>query len=306
MSIPKKIKALIVNKEKRIFLLARLGLLNHLSDVEFVKKQYLNVFDKELNLDNPITFNEKLQWLKVNDHRPEYSLMVDKFAVKDFVAKKIGRKYIIKTIGVWNSFEEIDFSVLPDRFVLKCTHDSGGVVVCSDKEHFDAKKAKRKLNRSLRTDYFMLNREWPYKNVPRRIIAEEYLSSETAEDLVDYKFFCFGGKVKCFKCDIDRSRNHQTYYFDKNQKYMGFGELNYPPRDRVPFELPKTISQMMDLAEVLSEGIPFCRVDFYDVDGKIFFGEITFFPASGFGKFTDEKWDNKMGSWIQLPKDDEL
>lgn len=253
------------------------------------------------NLRKPVTFSEKLQWLKLYDHNPLYTTMVDKYAVKNYVAQIIGEEYIIPTLGVWDSFDEIDFDMLPNQFVLKCTHDSGGLVICKDKFQFDKKKARDKIQKSLSTDYYLLGREWPYKNVPRRIIAEKYMEDSGTKELRDYKFFCFGGQVKCYKIDFDRTFEHHANYFDKEGNLIYAGEEVCPPVFNKKLNSSLNIQEMQKLAEKLAENLPFLRADFYDVDGKIYFGELTFFPASGFGKFKPEQFDYELGKWMTIP-----
>lgn len=272
-----------------------------LDDKRYLKITYYLKMGRRLNLKDPCTFNEKLQWLKFYNRRPEYVTMVDKLLVKEYVSSKIGQEHIVPTLGVWNRPEDINWDSLPNKFVLKTTNGGGGsgVVICHDKNSFDKKSAIFKLNKSLHTDLYQLNREWPYKNVSRRIIAEEYLSGENGS-LNDYKFFCFNGKVKIFKVDFDRFSKHRANYYSKNGELMPFGEIACPPDMNRAIELPTTLSAMISMAETISADTPFMRVDFYQNEGKAVFGEITFFPAAGLGKFTDEKWDYELGSWLSL------
>lgn len=229
--------------------------------------------------------------------------MVDKYEAKQYVADKIGEEYIIPTLGVWNSFDEIDFESLPDKFVLKCTHDSGGLVICKDKKSLDKDKARTKIEKSLKNNYYLWGREWPYKNVKPRIIAEQFMVDSKTEDLRDFKFFCFGGQVRCFKVDFDRFIEHRANYYDEKSHILNFGEVMCPPDYNKKIELPKSIGKMEKLAQKLAEEHPFLRADFYDVDGKVYFGEMTFYPASGFGAFTDDEWDKLLGSWIPMGMD---
>lgn len=256
----------------------------------------------DLNLRNPQSYNEKLQWLKLYDRNPLYTTMVDKYAVKEYVANIIGQKYIIPTLGVWTSFDEIDFDSLPEQFVLKCTHDSGGLVICKDKNKLDLSKARQKIETSLQTDYYMNGREWPYKNVPRRIIAEKYMEDSKTGELRDYKFFCFNGKVKWLFIATDRQNREEPYFdffdMDFNHLPMQHGHPNAPI---IP-ERPKSFELMQGLASKLSQGLPHVRVDFYEVAGKVYFGELTFFHHGGWTPFTPEKWDYIFGKEIILPK----
>ena len=269
-------------------------------DASYLKVRYRLIMGKKLNLKNPQTFNEKLQWLKLHNRRPEYTTMVDKYAVKDYVADIIGREFIIPTLGIWDSFDEIDFSSLPNEFVLKSTNGGGGsgVVICPDKNKFNIKKARQILRKSMNTDW-KIQREWVYYDVKPRIIAEEYIHSQSA-DLRDYKFFCFNGNCWLFKIDFDRHTNHRANYFDKNLNLLPFGECVCPPKYDEIIDFPPNIEEMISLAEKISTGVPFLRVDLYNCDGAIYFGECTFFPNAGFGKFTNDLWDKKIGHLISL------
>lgn len=276
------------------------GLANWISDKFMVKILYRDVFGRKLNLDSPKTFNEKMQWLKLYNRKDIYTSYVDKLAVKDIVAKKIGKEYIIPTLKVYDSINEISLSDLPNQFVLKCTHDSGTVVICSNKKELNFKESKDKLKKRMSENYFYRLREWPYKNVKPRIIAEEFINDDKEGQLKDYKFFCFNGRVKFLKIDFDRFSNHRANYYDLNMKLLPFGEVDFMPDRNHIEKKPQNFEKMLELAEVLSEGLPFIRVDFYNVDGKIYFGELTFFPVSGLGKFTDEKWDVEIGNMLEL------
>ena len=271
-------------------------------------KQYLQIMyrirmGKKLNLDNPQTFNEKLQWLKLYDRRPEYTIMVDKYEAKKYVADRIGSEYIIPTLGVWDKFDDIDFDKLPNQFVLKCTHDSGGLVICRDKKTLDIQEARKKIEKSLKSNFFWVGREWPYKNVKPRIIAEEYMEDETDHELRDYKFFAFDGVAKALFIATDRgnlSSETKFDFFDIDFNHLDF--TNGHPNSEVLPHKPKTFDEMKKLAEKLSCGIPQVRVDFYEVNGKAYFGELTFAHWSGMKPFDPEIWDKKFGEMIELPE----
>lgn len=277
------------------------GIYDNLSDEKYLKMLFKKRFGKELDLNNPQTFNEKLQWLKLYDRKPIYTTMVDKYEVKEFVSNIIGKDYSIPTIGVWNTFDEIDFDKLPNQFVLKCTHDSGGLVIVKDKQKFNKTKAKEKISQCLKRNYYVRSREWPYKEVKPRIIAEPYMVDGMLGELRDYKFFCFNGKCRCFKIDYGRFIKHQANYYDRNGCLLKFGEIVCPPDFGKHIELPKNLNNMVEIAEQLSKDMIFLRVDFYEVNGKVYVGELTFYPASGMGKFEPEEWDNTLGSWLVLP-----
>lgn len=254
-----------------------------------------------LNLKNPQTFNEKLQWLKLYDRKPEYTRMVDKYAVKEYVSGIIGREYVIPTLGVWDNFGQIDLSSLPEQFVLKTTHGGGGVgvVICKDKSHFDIADAKRKLNKSMSTDIYRILREWPYKNVRKRIIAEELIQNGDKE-LFDYKIFCFNGKACFLKIDFNRFICQRTNYYDVTGKLLPFGDVDCPRMPEIEFNMPSNLPEMISIAEKLSAGIPVLRVDLYNTEGKIYFGELTFFHGSGFSRIYPEEYDLIIGKHIEI------
>lgn len=283
----------------KVFRQINILLNKNVNDVDYIKKRFKKRIGKELNLDNPITFNEKLQWLKINDRNPIYTKMVDKYEVKKIVSQKIGERYVIPTIGIYDKWSDIDFNKLPNKFVIKCTHDSGGIYICKNKSKFNKFKAKIKIETHLKRNFYYYGREWPYKNVKPKILIEKYMSDKEGE-LKDYKFFCFNGKVKCFKIDFDRFTNHGANYYDRNGKLLHFGEKICPPNYEKKIEIPQNINEMMNLAEQISKNMKFVRVDFYNINKRIYFGEITFYPASGFGLFIPEEWDKKLGDWLTI------
>lgn len=282
--------------------LSKTKLFNYVPDKLAVSIKYRNHFYKKLDLKDPQTFNEKLQWLKLYDRRPEYTRMVDKYLAKEYVAEIIGEEYIIPTLGVWKSFDDIDFDTLPDQFVLKCNHGSGDAVICKDKASFDVESARQKLTDALQKDYYLVSREWPYKNVDRLILAEQYIEDSVTHDARDYKFFCFDGKVKCFRVDLDRFTGRRSNWYDLERNLIPYGTLGAEPLTDRQIDLPQDLDEIISLAEKLSAGVPFLRVDFYYVDHKIYAGELTFYPASGLQPYTDMEWDRIMGSWLKLPK----
>ncbi len=277
-----------------------------ISDRSYLKIWYRLKTGKKLDLENPQTYNEKLQWLKLYDHQPIYTTMVDKYAVKDYVAKQIGKKYIIPLLGVWDSPSDIDFDSLPNQFVLKTTHGGGssGVVVCKDKNNLDKNKVIYKLSRCMVADGYMGNREWPYKNVIRRIIAEEYMEDTETKELRDYKFFCFDGEPKLLFVATGRGFQEEPNFdwFDMSYKHIQL-KTEHPisDPDRLP-QKPATFEEMKLISAQLSKGIPHVRIDLYEVNGKVYFGEYTFFHWSGINHFEPEDWNKTMGEWIHLPK----
>lgn len=264
----------------------------------FLRIIYKAYMGKELNLKDPKTFNEKLNWLKLYDRKPVYTTLVDKLAVKDYVAKKIGSEYIIPTLKVYDSAEQIILEELPEQFVLKCNHDSGSFVICKDKETFNLDAAKQKLTACLNQNFYLLAREWPYKNVPRKIIAEQYLKDDLGEVLIDYKWFCFGGVPKIMYIGRDKGDHPTTDFFDMEFNHLPIRILD-PPSEVCPSK-PVLFDEMKNLAAILSKDIPHVRVDFYVINNHIYFGEFTFFHLGGFSNFNDEKWNDLLGSWINL------
>ena len=298
----KNLMVFMKNPLARFEILSSRGLLNYMSDERYIRKCYELSMGKEPNLENPITYNEKLQWLKLNDRREIYTTMVDKYEVKEYVAGIIGEEYIIPTLGVWDRFEDIDFDTLPNQFVLKCTHDSGGIVIVTDKAELDIEKARKTINKSLGRNYYYSGREWPYKNVKPRIIAEKYMEGTAGTPPEDYKFFCFNGKCKAMFIATDRFSSEETKFdfFDMNYEHLPFTN-GHPNASTLPPK-PVTFEQMRILAEKLSNGFPHVRVDFYEIDGKVYFGELTLSHWSGFKPFEPEEWDEIFGSWLELPK----
>lgn len=272
----------------------------YLSDKNFLRKKYFLKLGKKLNLNKPITFNEKMQWLKLYDRKPEYTNMVDKYEVRKYITETIGKEYLIPIIGVYDKFEQINFDKLPNQFVIKCTHDSGSTIICKDKRNFDVNVAKKKIKSCQKINFYLKGREWPYKNVKHRIIIEKYMKNDDNGELKDYKFMCFNGKVKCsFVCSNRyNDEGMKIDFYDLDWNKMSF-QRHYPNSEE-QITKPKNYELMIKLAEKLSNNIPFVRVDFYEINGKIYFGELTFFPGSGFEEFTPEKYDEILGQWINL------
>lgn len=272
-------------------------------DAKYLSKLYELNFGVKPNMEHPTKFSEKIQWLKLHDHNPLYTTMVDKYLVKGFVSERLGEQYVIPVIAEWDSPEQIEWENLPNQFVLKTNHDGGGhgVVICKDKSKLSISKAMQELNHSFYRSSYMVGREWPYKNVQKKIFAEQYIVDSHGE-LRDYKFFCFNGKVKCFKIDYNRQICHQANYYDPQSHLLRYGEAAYPPNFDADIHIPENIKEMIALAEKLAKDIPFVRIDFYNVDGKIYFGEITFYPAGGMSKWIgDVDVDSLWGGWLHLP-----
>lgn len=271
-----------------------------LDDRTYIQWEYFSGMGKFPNLENPRTFNEKLQWLKLNNIHPEYERLVDKFEAKEHVAKIIGKEHIIPTLGVYDNFDEIIFDQLPNQFVLKTTHDCGGIYVCKDKTKLDKKAARKKIEKSLNYNYYYVHREYPYKNVKPRIIAEQYMVDESGTELKDYKFFCFDGKCKMLFIATDRSIGDVRFdFFDTEFNHLPFKQ-GHPWANKKIIK-PTGFERMIEIAETLSKGFPHIRVDLYNINGKIYFGELTFFHFSGNVPFEPAEWDYKIGEWLKLP-----
>lgn len=274
-------------------------------DSIYLRIMFKKTIGEELDLSHPRTFNEKLQWLKLHDRDPIHVKMVDKYEAKAYVSQILGSEYVIPAYGVWDSFDDIPFECLPDQFVLKCTHDSGGLVICKDKQKLNLEEARKKIEKSLQTNYYWIGREWPYKNVKPRIIAEQYMEdTDKPGELTDYKIHCFNGEPKLVQVITDRFldsgmiNDHYTLDWEKLDLVRG----HYAASDKsVP--RPPEIDEMLKLAKKLCQGTYYVRTDFYIIAHRVYFGEITFFPASGFNPFHPDKWDKIWGEWLKLPID---
>lgn len=300
MNLKNKIKIVLENPSIVLDKVINLPIFKNMSDQAYLKMRYKIDTGETLNLENPTKFNEKLQWLKLHDHNPQYTKMVDKFEVKEYMKELIGEDFIIPTLGVWDSFDEIDFNMLPNQFVLKSTHDSGGVVICKDKANLDIENARKVINKSLKRNYFYSGREWPYKNVKPRIIAEKYMVDESGYELKDYKIFLFSGKAKYIQVDFDRFTDHHRNFYSTDWEYVPFTTL-YPTNPDRKIERPQCLSQLLHISEKIAKSLDdpkFLRVDLYVINNSVYFGEVTFYHGSGYEKFYPEAWNEKLGSLI--------
>lgn len=284
-------------------------LLNHtMPDKVLLSMKYKHYFHKKLDWDNPQTFSEKIQWLKIYGRTPINVVMSDKYAVKQYIKECIGEQYVIPLLGVWDRPKDIDFSELPERFVIKCNHNSGtGMYICRDKSQLDEKAVRKGLQKGLRQDYYIGSREYAYKDIPRKIIAEQYMEDAETKELRDYKFFCFDGEPKALFIASGRLQGEESVtfdFFDMDYHHLPF--TNGHPNAKVLPEKPKCFEEMKQLAAKLSVGMPHVRVDFYEVNGRVYFGEFTFSHWGGLKPFEPEEWDYKFGSWIKLPDRKEL
>lgn len=282
------------------------GKYDSMPDREYLERKFECCMGRTLDLENPRTFNEKLQWLKLYDRKPEYTVMVDKYKVRDYIKEKLGEEYLIPLLGVWDNPDEIDFEALPNQFVLKCNHNSGlGMYICKDKSKLTSKdigRIRKNLSKGLAQDYYLTGREWPYKNVPQKIICEKYMTdSADSSDFTDYKFFCFDGYVDCVMVCLERSSGETKFYFfdkDWNLKRLNVRGKNAP--EGFTISKPDQMDKMFEIAAKLSEGLPFARIDLYQSNGHIYFGEITFFPDSGFDANLLPETDKYFGNLICL------
>jgi len=265
----------------------------------YLKILYRIKTGRKLSFKNPKTYSEKLNWLKVYDKNPLYTKLVDKYEVRSFVKERIGEEHLFPLLGVWNNFDDIDFNKLPNRFVLKCTHDFGSVVICNDKTKFSVKDAKKTINNALKFNFYYRGREWAYKNVKPRIIAEQNMQTGD-ERLVDYKFFCFGGKVKFMFVATGRGKDLRFDFFDNNYNHISVVN-GVPNADTIP-EKPKCFDEMIKLAEKLAKGINNVRVDLYDIDGKVYFSEMTFYHNGGMVAFEPYSIDSELGNDFIMEK----
>lgn len=296
----------LTNSDYRFLVNSNITGCPQMSDEDFLRRKFKICMGRELDLDHPKTLNEKLQWLKLYDRRPEYTMMVDKYLVRDYIREKLGEEYLIPLLGVWDSPDEINFDALPDKFVLKCNHNSGlGMCICNDKSKLDIQKVKAELRKGLAQDYYLTSREWPYKDVPRKIICEKFMSNRGEADLKDYKIQCVNGKIDHIFVCVGRSdpQNIRYYYFDEAWNY-----LPYSINERCDAELlqslkPATFSKMVEIANILSTGLPEVRVDLYEINGKTYFGELTFYTQSGFDTSITHEADCEIGERFVLPKE---
>ena len=280
--------------------LANRGWFDWLGDEGYLRLQYRARMGRWPDLKRPVTYNEKLQWLKLHDRRKEYTVLADKYAMRGYVAEKIGEEYTIPLLGVWETPEDIDFDALPDQFVLKCNHNSGrGMCICRDKSRLDIPAVRKELARGLAQDYYKTCREWPYKDIKRRIIAERYMKDGADKDLTDYKFFCFHGEPKIMYITRENSGLPGMDFFDMEFRHLPI--LMEDAFAEVPPEKPARFEEMKQLAKILSAGIPHVRVDFYLINGRIYVGELTFFHGGGYDRIQPEEWARTLGDWIRLP-----
>ena len=301
--IMSKIRTFIENPQYFITSPASKGWLNWVPDSLYLKVLYRVIMGRKLNLKNPKEYNEKLQWLKLNDRKPEYSTMVDKYEVRGYIADLLGDKYLIPCLGIYDSVDDIDIDALPDRFVLKCTHDSGSVEICKDKSSFDIEGARHRLSQAMKRNYYATYREWPYKYVKPRIIAEGYLEGDGG-DLKDYKVMCFNGEAKIIEVHENRfveGKVHTQTFYDREWNIVPLTQIETVTVDR-PGERPRQLDEILRLSELIAKNMYHARIDWYIEGDKIYFGEITFFDGSGFESFSTPEMERMLGDMINLPE----
>lgn len=282
--------------------LGKRGFWNWMPDKMYLKILHRALVGEKLDLKNPSTYMQKIQWLKLYDRKPEYTQYADKYEVRKHIKETIGEQYLVPLIGVWNSVDEIPFEELPQKFVLKCTHDSGSVIICKNKEEFDINLAKTKLSEAMKRNYYTTYREWVYKDIKPRIVAEEYLQELESEELIDYKVMCFNGEARVVQVHKNRfgEKVHTTDYFDIN-----WNRLNMKTSKEIHFDgdidRPEHFDEMMELSEKLAKDMLHVRVDWYDAAGKLLFGELTFYESAGVDPYGEEA-EARLAGWLHLPK----
>lgn len=301
MSKFKTMLTLMRKPRKMIKPLGHIGIFNWLPDKPYLKLVYWAETGRRLNIDSPSTFNEKLQWLKLYNRKPEYSNYVDKYTVRSFIQKTIGEEYLIPLIGVYNNVEEINWEMLSNKFIIKCNHGSGTNIICTDKNSFDIKEAKRRLNKWMKKSWYWFGREWPYKNVKKKIIIEELLQDKNRSVPMDYKCWVFNGKVEFINVHFKDNGRTKINIYNRDWELQSFGMVYNNDLGRI-HEKPKNYQKMIDFAQKISNGLPFVRVDFYEVNGKLYSGEITFYPTSGFIRFhpNHDELDKMYGDLLNL------
>lgn len=270
---------------------------NNIPDYLFVTIQYMHRLHKIPNLRNPKDFNEKMCYFKLHNTEQRYSILCDKYAVREYVEAKIGKEYLIPMLGCWDSVDDIPWDSLPSSFVLKPTHDSGSVIICNDKDSLDIEAVKHRLSCALQTNYYYVDRERPYKSLKPKVLAEVLLD----EDIVDYKFYVFGGVPEYLYVGQGLVSDHslRISFYDMDGKLAPFKRMDYPGLDD-NFIMPDNFEEMKELASILSDNLPFVRVDLYSVAGRVYFSEITLTPAGGHMPFSPRKYDRILGDMIHL------
>ena len=288
-------KKIFRNREFRLKLI---NCLRFIPNKLYLKLVYKIKTGKKLNLNSPVGFNEKLNWLKLNEIHPEYTELADKIAVRNYVKEKLGRDICFPLLGVWKRYEDIVFDKLPEQFVLKCNHDSGSVKIVRDKEKIDHKEFSKFFNSRLKINPYTIGREYPYKKVKPMIIAEKYMTPEGCNDIEDYKFFCFNGKPEIMFIATDRSTDCKFDFFDMDFNHLDIENIH--PQSGRTFDKPLLFNEMKEIASILSSGMKFVRIDLYEIQGKIYFGEFTFFHGGGFWLFKPNEWEEKLGTLIEI------
>lgn len=298
-----KLRKFMFDDDYRFLINSSFGIYNCMPDEPYLKRKFKSIMGYELDLSNPKTFNEKLQWLKLNNRNPKYTMMVDKYKAREYIKKELGEEYLIPLLGVWDNPDQINFKKLPNQFVLKCNHNSGlGMCICKDKSKLNISKTKRNLKKGLKQNYYLTGREWPYKDVPRKIICEKYITNNSlSNELTDYKFFCFDGYVDCVMVAIERnSGNPKFYFFDNKWQLLKYNVRGKETSNDFSLPKPSKLSEMFTIASKLSKNLPFARVDLYLSNSQIYFGEITFFPDSGFDNNILPEIDKYFGDRINI------
>ncbi|PFG04477.1 ATP-grasp fold amidoligase family protein [Bacillus sp. es.034] len=299
MANDRKIIKILQNPGNMLFSLGYRGFFNWMPDKFYLKMIYRSRLKRKLNLKAPKTYNEKLQWLKLHDKNPAYTKLVDKYEVRKYIKHEIGEEYLVPLLGVYEDVDQIEFNSLPEKFVLKCTHDSGGVIVCTDKSVLNIQEVKKQLKERMKKNYYWSGRENPYKEIKPRIIVEKFMMDKKEEELKDYKFFCFNGEPKALFIASERSTGNTKFdFFDMDFNHLPF--MQHYPNSNNDIKKPSRFDEMIELSKALSKRFPHVRIDFYEVNGRLYFGEYTFYHFSGFRRFEPERYDKLFGDWLQL------
>lgn len=299
MSLFKKLKKIYKNPYKIFMYISKVKYSKYIPDYIYLKLIYRGSFGKKLDISKPKTYNEKLQWLKLHDRKDMYTQLVDKLEVRKYISENIGEEYLIPLLGVYNSFDEINFEELPKQFVLKCTHDSGGLIICKDKNKLDIDSARKKINKCLKQNYYYMWREWPYKNIKPKIICEKYMEEKSGKEIKDYKFMCFNENPKLIQYHQNRSGDYTLDFFDIDWNRTSL--VQGVPNSNNTITKPHCIEEMLKIVNKLAKNTYFVRIDMYYINNKVYFGEITYYPTSGLTPFENENDDVMLGEWISLP-----
>lgn len=302
------LKRFLFDSQIRFDYLSKLGVFNWMNDESYLKLLYQVRTGEKLNLDNPTRLNEKLQWLKINNRKTQYTMLADKYLVKEYIKESIGEKYVVPLLGMWENVEDINFDLLPEKFVIKCNHTSStGVVICRDKKELNLNDVKTQLKTGLKTNYYYRSREWPYKNIKRVIFAEEFLENQDGSEIIDYKFYCYGGEPRYFMVSYGEASHHvRNHKFDMDLRSIDYLFKDKPVIDEESICMPNNIQEMIAIVRKLAVGFPHIRIDLYNVNGKVYFGEFTFYSGGGFINIKSREYEQQLADYIDVKDYEEI